>query len=336
MEIDRPRTSSNTSTRRQQSPSGQPSAPASLAGRISSWTSKCLLSAVILVAGLGFGREVVKWWAADRPEAAEPYLPATAPDGLADPTRPHLVRFADQPWSLGRRSISGSKSSATAALRACCREAVGGERPGVQDHLDDRPGKAESELLQRLALRKPVEQEPDRWQLYELDDAFPMVVGARQQSTKRDVDDGKNLAAKGRRVVTWGLAFPTGPDAWTLLTFQPEHLTGQWSDDLPSVPLPPESSNTLTIQAAGGCRVVAFAGPRRPETWRRFYDHWFEEHGWRAAGDWQHSNSTWCVRYAAPAQSPAAVADVRFGPDRRGRFGGLLMITAKRTESSDP
>ena len=38
---------------------------AGLAKRISAWTTRGLLTLMVLVAGLGFGRQVLKWWAAD-------------------------------------------------------------------------------------------------------------------------------------------------------------------------------------------------------------------------------------------------------------------------------
>ena len=50
----------------EQSPvSSEPPGFAALAKRISSWTTNSLLTLLVLVAGLGFGRQVLKWWRAD-------------------------------------------------------------------------------------------------------------------------------------------------------------------------------------------------------------------------------------------------------------------------------
>lgn len=295
---------------------------AQLAKRISSYTSKCLLTAIVLVAGLGFGRQVLRWWAADESDSSAAYPPAQVPDGLGDPSQLHVMQFGGQPWSLRRQSISGDKRAASAALRASCRGVV---REGRLP--DDKPGGAENELLDGLVERDPVEREPGRWRLYELDEAFPMVIGTRPTAPPAEGSARKNLVGAGSRVVTWGLAVPAGPDTWTLCTFQPEPPAGGGVFDLPEIPSPPECTRTLSLRVAGGTGIVAFEGPRHAETWTDFYDRWFAGHNWKAVGRWRRSGSAWHSRYTAPGEDPAASVDVHFGADGRGRFTGVLMIT---------
>ena len=96
------------------SPGNSPPAPrrsfGRLALRISAWTTKGLLSAIILVAGLGFGRQVLHWWAADRqPPQAAPAA-ALADNRLGDPTQPHVFQFGNQPWSLRQQAIAGDRT----------------------------------------------------------------------------------------------------------------------------------------------------------------------------------------------------------------------------------
>jgi len=97
---------------------------AQIAKRISTCTTNCLLTAVVLVAGPGLGRQILAWWKADDggPNAASSL--AGLSDGLGDPSRMHILQFGDQPWSLRRQTIFGDERSATMALRASCRDVI--------------------------------------------------------------------------------------------------------------------------------------------------------------------------------------------------------------------
>ena len=307
---------------------------AQLAKRISATTTNCLLTAVVLVAGLGFGRQVLRWWAADTGESADASRPAQIADGLGDPWRLHVLQFGERPWSIRRQSIGGGKQAAAAALREVCREVVRQDRP-----LDQRPGEAEGNFLRRLAAREPAEQEPGGWRLYELSQAFPMVVGTQPQAGATDSPPGENLAAVAHRVVVWGLALPVGPEAWTVLTFQPEVRGGQQPVPLPEVPIPPGCRRTLSMRVADGGGTLGFVGPQEPKAWIAFYDRWFATHTWKRAGAWQQLGSGWHARYTMPEEGQTHPSggtgkmprqwdvDVHFGSDGPGRSTGLLMMT---------
>lgn len=293
---------------------------ARLAKRISAITTNCLLTAIVLIAGLGFGRQVLKWWAGDGEEPVAASRAAQGTDGLGDPARLHVLQFGDQTWSLRRQSIFGDKRAAAIALRANCREVV---RQGGWP--TDRPPKSERELLSRLAASEPVEQESAAWRLYELDEAFPMVVGTRRPADEADRPASKRVSATADRIVTWGLAIPDGADAWTVCTFQPESSSGEKAGGLSEIPLPPECSRTLAMRVAGGGAILAFEGPPRPKRWIEFYNDWFSTHNWKAAGSWQHLGSGWHGRFSTPGSGPAGSVDVHFGTGGRGRSIGLIM-----------
>jgi len=322
-------------------PSKSPSF-AKLAKRMSAWTTRGLLTAVILVAGLGLGRQVLKWWAADSADPKAdgwhghlarggvgtgdtPVAPdgcSPAADGLGDPTQPHILRFGNQPWSLRRQLVSGSKQAAADALRAGCRQIT---QQGVV--FTDLPPQDEKEFLEYLATCAPVEQEAGLWRLFQLDQGFPMVVGVRESAEQPPPKTGAKLARPAPRVVTWGLAVPAGPDAWALYTFQSEPGSGQPFPDLPDVPLPPGCQQTLSMRVVGGGAMIGFEGPNEPDSWTRFYQRWFAGKGWEAVGQWQHADTAWYGRYAAAGRGPAATVDVRFAPDGRGRLTGLLIVS---------
>ena len=90
---------SDPTARRADSAAAPQSGFVRLARRISAWTTNGLLTVIILVAGLGFGRQVLHWWAADTRAKTASGTPS-AGDGLGDPSQPHVLQFGDQPWSL--------------------------------------------------------------------------------------------------------------------------------------------------------------------------------------------------------------------------------------------
>jgi len=302
-----------------QNQASRPSGYRRLAGRITAWTSKGLLTAVVLVAGIGFARQVLLWWAEDAAASNEGLLTAKAAEGLGDPARPHILQFGDQPWTVRRQSFAGDRQRASALLRADCRQVV------CRQGLPDLPAaKAETELLARLRSQEPVEQAPGRWQLYEQDDAFPMAVGVRQ-----------GLVPPSRRVVTWGLALPTGTDAWTLYTFSPGGAPETRPAKLAELPLPPLCRRKFSMRVVDGSGVVAFDGAGSPRDWTGFYDRWFERRNWRKTALRRGPGSTWYGRYAAPQGDAAASVDMHFSTDGGGRTRGLLVIT-RQTKSTSP
>ncbi len=303
---------------------------ARLAKRISATTTNCLLTAIVLVAGLGFGRQVLRWWSSDSSTSAGPSRPTPMADGLGDLSRLHVLHFGQQPWSVCRQSISGGRDTAAATLRAACREMLQQRRL-----RDEPPGEAEREFLRRLGHREPVEQEPEKWRLYELDGAFPVVVGTQPQATTGAPLPEGDSAARGDRAVVWGLAFPAGSEVWTLLSFQPGEPAVDSADAAPVIPLPEGCKRTLSVRVAGGGATVAFAGPHEPEAWMEFYRQWFAAHNWRAAGQWRQFGPRWHGRYAAPAQDPDRrwEVDVHFSHDAAGHGAGLLIITPSESGS---
>ncbi len=340
------------------SPGNSPPAPrrsfGRLALRISAWTTKGLLSAIILVAGLGFGRQVLHWWAADRqPPQAAPAA-ALADNRLGDPTQPHVFQFGNQPWSLRQQAIAGDRAAAVAALLGDCRRLLELAPPAASRGPKGRAATAaDRELLAALKTLKPAAEQPGNWRLYDLPGNFPMVVGVRPgvgqgnraisaprksgqppgpkpgQSPSASIPANAEvqLAETTPGVVIWGLAIPLGPKAWTLYTFQPDADASRPDSGPADIPLPPGSGRIVSIRVAGGGAITAFSGPDRPGQWREFYDGWFGRHGWKAAGAWQQRGSSWRMRYRSLDPRQPAVADVRFGSDGRGQSTGVFLTS---------
>ncbi|NQU26478.1 MAG: hypothetical protein HQ567_34765 [Candidatus Nealsonbacteria bacterium] len=304
---------------------------AQLARRMSSFTTKCMLTGIVLVAGLGFGRQVLRWWAEEETSGAGLAQPA---DGLGDPLRPHLLQFGDLPWSLRRQTVVGSKESAAAALREIGLATVREEKDPILP--DDEPLDAERKLLAALATSKPVAEQPGRWALYESAKGFPMIVATRPEPAAKRVasasDPGKSDPGKsGSRIAVWGFAFPADSDAWTVCTFQPASPSASGGTDVISEVIPPDCTRTLSVRVVGGGAVIGFCGSGRVETRKIRFDDHFARNNWRMVGPWRNTGAAWHVRYE---KSDWAV-DVRFGPGggdagANNQFSGLLVVTPSR------
>ena len=303
-----------------------------LARRISAVTTNCLLTAIVLVAGLAFGRQILRWWAADTPHPGAAARSADSLDPLADPGNLHELQFGALPWSLRRQSITGDKRAAVDALRASCREVLQDDRR-QSDTSHEAPGEAEIELLAQLAAREPVDREPGKWQLFVLGEAFPMVVGIRPSSGATEPISEKTSASADRHVAIWGLAIPQATGAWTLCTFQRTSDRDGQLTALSGPPIPPGCTKTLSIRVASGESTVSFEGPQGPKSWIEFYRRWFRTHNWEAAQDWRPSGNSWHGRYYSPEKGRAAeegrtaAVDLHFGPATRDGTAGLILIT---------
>ena len=308
-----------------------PSGFALLARRISSWTSKGILTGIVLVAGLVFGRQVLHWWGQDDP-AVEPPPPTAAPQHpLGDETIEHILRFGDQPWSMRRQVIAGDVQAAVAALRGKCRRAT--PAGGIPK---DPPGPHEQALLESLTGRDPIEQEEGKWAIYQLDEAAAMVVGVRRAAAAPGPPGGGNVAGNDLRVVSWAFGVSAEPESWTLYTFVSASPTSGLGLAGPSIPVPPGCTRTMSMRVAGGGGIVAFRGPLEPRAWKVFFDQDFRQRGWKPDGPWQKRGSRWSGRYREGPAADAGAVDVQFGPEERGGMTGLLMITpgaVKPTES---
>lgn len=290
-----------------------------LAERIASWTTRFLLTVMVLVAGVAVARQVTIWWREDRGGVVEVAAPAALPDDLGDPTQTQTLQFGDSPWGMERQSLQGPIKAAVAALRESCRKAL--ERGPV---APDEPQKNELALLASLAARRPVDERPGRWQIYEMAGGFPAVVGISKQGGGTPQPAGKPVAGSTVRMVTWGLGVPTENEAWTLYTFFPSASTDVGRQAWAEVPLPPGAQGLFAIRMSGGGGIRTFKGVNASQRWTQFYDQWFRQQGWTSADVWQRRGVAWHARYA---RAPSIVADVQWTADDRGESTGLILVT---------
>ncbi len=184
-------------------PARTPGALERLAWRISSWTSKGILTMLVLLAGWAFGCQVLRWWA-EAPEPDAPPSPLAAAGALDYPALPSDLEFGEGQWAFTHQTLAAEPEQVLAALRAAARQAL------LQAAVPlDVPSPAEERFVQSLTPRQPVEQQPGQWCIYALSEAFPLVVGlhAATADAPRKPDE---VVPLGYRVVSWGMAVPVG------------------------------------------------------------------------------------------------------------------------------
>lgn len=290
---------------------------ARLAGRISGITTKCVLTLMILVAGWGFGRQVLRWWAPE--DAAPPAAPSSAEwsSALGDENRPHELRFGDGGGAIRRARMTGDRQQATRALRATCRELAAGVSPPAV-----ATGPRQQALLARLQGKQPVDRTDNGWEIHELDGVVPMVVATAPIEAKMPRAESPEVASPDRGVVSWGLALPADEQVWTLYTFAAGDGTGA---AFPT-PLPDGSEMIFSVRAEDGAQVLSFSGEASPEQWEAHFDQWRRGRGWSSPRGWQREGETRAARLHSRDRD--ARVDVRFGPDGRGGMTGLLIFQA--------
>jgi hypothetical protein len=300
-----------------------------LAQRITAWTSKGILTAIIVVAGLGFGRQVLRWWAHDRSETATSETAVDSAIGLLDETRPRLLRFGNLRWSIGCRTVSGSRENAAGALRQACRAMIArAELP------DDALGPSETRLLATLAAQRPVAEEPGKWRLDAMDDGLPMVVGTRSWASAGTASKENGVGGTAR-VVLWGMALPASPQSWTLYTCVSLGRSVRVGTATLDVPAPPDSANILSISTDDGGRVETFSGQVDWVVWRDFYDRWLPEQGWRRVGDWEETKAGGHGRFRPAESGRTGAVDIQLTTDDRGRTTGLVLIAPEGEEHEE-
>jgi hypothetical protein len=275
---------------------------------------------MLLVAALGFGREVLHWW---HGAAAPRSAPIETAGSLGDPAAPHVLEFGDQSWSIRRQPFSGPAEGVAAALQAACRAAIPDARPrgAVADA-------AELQLLKRLAKERPVVESRGQWRLYQWASGYPVLIGTRAfGEEKAGVGGGSGrtiLDETPFRVVIWGIAVPLSSDNWTLYLFLAGERANPQGEGLAKIPLPPGGQRLVAIRAPAGGAVTAFS-TKDGAAARGFYDHWFAEQGWKATAAWRQIATGWHARFEIRSGGAERAVDIRLGIDAQGGWSGLVM-----------
>lgn len=306
-----------------------------LARRISGWTSRALVSLMILVAGIGFGRQVLIWWAEDATPAAPP---AVASVGFADLDALSVLEFGDQPWALRRRAVFGDQATMIRELRSLCREAATAAPPPEPVSANER------RLLERLAEEKPTETLAGGIRLYDVAGPLPTAVAigpveakvriaGEDTSTEAVHAAQPNVARSADRVISWGLAIPAGENRWTAWALERNNSTSKAGASHPVEPefeLPRGARRTLVVrgggETAGRSAMIGFVGRGDPGKWRRSFDEWAARSSYRTTYGWRRSGAGWYVHYETGLEGQGGSVDIRFGPGRGEELSGMMLV----------
>jgi hypothetical protein len=285
-----------------------------------------LLTGMLLVIALVFGRQVLHWWHEDstpRSKAPAGGSSSAAPASSGDS---QVLAFGNQNWSIRRQEFAGRRADVAAALTAFCRTVIAAAAP-----RGEAADAAEQDVLNRLAAEKPIAEEPGRWRLYRWSDGFPILIGTRATPDDLPTADGRTILAEPPyRVVIWGIGVPTVANHWNLYVFQAGGAGSASEQDASHVPLPPGCRRLATVREAGSSITAFSASDASGDSARRFYDRWFAGHGWTAAVPWQQISAGWHARFESAAGTPRTAADIRLGGNPQGQCTGLVMESQEK------
>jgi hypothetical protein len=305
-----------------------------LARRIASLSGNLLATAVIVILGLTFGRQVLTWW---RGEPAVVSVPTSdhdsALDGLADPSLPHQLAFSDMSLTFNRSLFEGAEEAALARLRDECRR--------LELDFDDQPRAlipVDDDVLRRLAAYESVER-GEGWRMVQHGGPVITVVALRTAPNTASTGAGE-ASQKAESVVSWGLGLRAPETAteeaastirWILFTCSG---AGQRvaSDLNLSSPIPPGSRRTLAMQVKGGGALIGFAGQGTAASSKEFFDQSFQERGWSRVRVWTRIGNHWHARFQEPE---AGTCDVQIRDDTdRGTSGIMTMRPAAQNSEN--
>lgn len=291
------------------------------AQRVAAWTTRLVLCGVIAAVGLGFGRQVIEWWApsGDSPSVESPAQGTPLPADTADR---QMVSVGAGPWRLLRELVAGPREQVAAVL---VQRAVEITATAPLPHTP--PEAAEKALLARAATI-PLDVGPQgaNWRVVPVDLGVPTAVGLKWPDN-RPPAEGVNLAQTDARVVTWGLAVPADESAWAVYCVFSEQATTDPAGAAPELPLPPEARRTLALGTVGGGAMVGFEGRIDPAACQRFFRQWFSQNGWTCVGSWRTADDGWFARFEKSSSRGSAVVDVRVGLDEQRQLQGLLVLS---------
>lgn len=300
-------------------PRPAPAGFAHLAMRISAWTTRALLTGVILVAALAVGRQTTEWWRAEPPPGPAAGRASMPAEGVGDAQRPHLLQLGNSAWAMLRQSLAGSADQVGQELQQRCRVLTAASR--VPPTPVERTEKA---LLATLGQIAPTDESPGEWAVYRIPAGFPVFVGVRPEvSAARS--SRQHVAVSACRVVTWAVAAPVAKDQWSLYVFYPEKGAESSTSSPTRVPVAPGTSPTLGIRVLGGGAVLGFQGPQAASAVMLFYDQWFSQLGWSSSG-WQTAGGAWHVVYRSKLPV-GPTAEIRISAAPGGATTGLAVTS---------
>ena len=297
-----------TAPRTESGPGAKPADFGSLARRITGWTANGLATALILVAGLTFGRQVLLWWR-EEPAATSPHKAdlASLEDGIK-----HL-EFGALTGPVQTRKVSGSRDDVLAALRDMCRPS---ERPRAE--AGSPLSEAEARLLTELAGKEPAEA-GDGWRIDQLPQGLPLVICSTTAGNRSPPKVPLDL-----RILAIGLAVPAADDAWSAYAFR-LGVESPAAGAAEPFPLPVGSTRGITLTQPDGTTLTTFRGQGTPAAWETHLTALPPGSGWQLRANSAPSRRRHYEFDRAGAKSFRAEVTIEY--DGQGELCGLVLVT---------
>ncbi|GEM_PF-5964648 len=310
-----------------------------LSRRIATWSCNFLATLLVLVAGIGFGRQVLRWWyETDPPRPKLPQIPSSSA-GLAggfhavdDPTLGVTeLTFGGSPWVWTRGETSGSAETAYKRLTSLVQS-----RTSRASLPADSIPESESRLLERIGEWETWSEEAGRLRVLGLRKPIPVVMGIRMLDRQSEGAD-KLWDPSRARIVCWGFAIPEAENRWRLDVFW-LGPPGQLMPDHPQS-LPPQIPQSFAVEeqkaipgierlvrfrAPGLGEQAVYYGPGPLETWQQFFDRLSRAEGVDATGPWSWLGAT-CHREYARRDGNGTFYSVYITPREDGSYFGLWL-----------
>lgn len=303
------------------------------AKQIANWASNVLVSGIVIVGAIVFGRQTIVWWRADDAglQTRHAVDEVLGPGALAAENAVQLFEIGDFPFTFRRLQVAGEADEALANLRRYCGQAATESLANVT-RLSVTPSPAERQALEHLGQQTPVAESPGQWQMFENPRPLPMVLvttGSPQTGNSE------------RRVLSWGLAFPRGvtldesPATWTLfvtsatslLAADDEAFAGHRSRQ--RWPMPPTARRTMLLRTEEGGALVAVTGTGGLVAWKSFVQDWAAREAWSVATNWQAIGDVWRLRLENAAHQ---TLDVQLVARPDDKILGMYSVTPPRTD----
>lgn len=294
-----------------------------LARRIAGWTTNGLATALVLLAGMTLGRQVLLWW------GETPAAPAAAHRDDAGKQEAGLrhLEFGALATSIQTRPVRGSRDDVLRHLRELCRPAARLSGP-----WESPADAAERRLLASLAGKEPAES-GDGWRIDQFPQELPLVVcstWAGVLSPERDSFRSENGLKSvlplplDLRIISIGLAVPAAEGEWTAYAFRVDGNSPA-VDGQSHFPLPDGSHRGLTLKQPDGSVLMTFRGAAEAVTWEEHFRTTLKDEGWQIQDDPEAIEGRWHAEFAMPGPKPLR-AQVHFEYDRQGELHGLLLV----------
>jgi hypothetical protein len=282
------------------------------AARFAQWIGRSLLTIIILLVGISFGRQVQDWWT-PAPPRHPPSAAQAEINRWCDPTLYGLVEFGGESWNLGRQQVTGSEQLLRNALRARCRQLASDPIIPVKP-----PTAEEARFLAMLAEREPVERQPGQWTLYEYGNSLPLVVATGPSADAVPATQEGAQAGRSVRVLAWAIGMPRDLNSWTIISASASAANVVEEPDLEDLPFPPGSERLLCLRGADDRILISFRGPADPEAWRSHFCRWLQLRGGKLLPTRHLDSEVWQLRGELGKGNGARTVELRFGPSVLG------------------